>query len=95
MMNGIETWLPSIVVAIITGLFAYLGIARTVKAQHDSTVLELKAEQKKQAALVEQKFESIQADIKRLEDKQDKHNAVIERTYKLEQKVDDLEKRIA
>lgn len=32
--------------------------------------------------------------IEQLEKKQDKHNQVIERTYKLEQKVDDLEKRI-
>lgn len=30
--------------------------------------------------------------LKSLEDKVDKHNQVIERTYKLEQKVDDLEK---
>ena len=32
--------------------------------------------------------------IEQLEKKQDKHNEVIERTYKLEQKVDDLEKRV-
>ena len=33
--------------------------------------------------------------LKQLETKVDKHNQVIERTYKLEQKVDDIEKRIA
>ena len=32
--------------------------------------------------------------IEQLEKKQDKHNEVIERTYKLEQQVTDLEKRI-
>ena len=32
--------------------------------------------------------------LEQLEKKQDKHNNLIERTYKLEQKVDDLEKRI-
>ena len=31
--------------------------------------------------------------IKMLEEKVDKHNNVIERTYKLEQKVEDLEKK--
>jgi len=31
--------------------------------------------------------------IEQLEKKVDKHNQVIERTYKLEQRVDDLEKR--
>ena len=32
--------------------------------------------------------------IDQLEKKVDKHNNVIERTYKLEQKVDDLEKKV-
>lgn len=93
-MGGAATWLPSIVAALITGFFAYLGVVRTAKAQHDQTLLEVKAEQEKQSALINQKFEGIKADINRLEAKQDKHNAVIERTFKLEQKVEDLEKRI-
>lgn len=32
--------------------------------------------------------------LDQLEKKQDKHNNLIERTYKLEQKVEDMEKRI-
>ena len=32
--------------------------------------------------------------VEQLEKKVDKHNQVIERTFKLEQKVDDLEKRV-
>ena len=32
--------------------------------------------------------------LEQLEKKVDKHNQVIERTYKLEQKVDDLEKKV-
>lgn len=93
-MEGLATWLPSILAALITGLFAYLGVVRTAKVQHDATIAEVKSEQEKQAALIDQKFESFKADLKRLEVKQDKHNAVIERTFKLEQKVEDLEKRI-
>ena len=46
------------------------------------------------AGAVWQELKAIRKDIARLEEKQDKHNAVIERTYKLEQKVEDLEKRI-
>ena len=41
---------------------------------------------RKNAALMEYR-------LKQLEDKVDKHNQVIERTYKLEQRVDDLEKK--
>lgn len=32
--------------------------------------------------------------IEQLEKKVDKHNSVVERTYKLEQKVEDLEKKV-
>ena len=42
---------------------------------------------RKQTALVTYRLEQ-------LEKKQDKHNNLIERQFKLEQKVDDLEKRI-
>lgn len=42
---------------------------------------------RKQSALVAYRIEQ-------LEKKQDKHNNLIERTYKLEQHVEDLEKRI-
>ena len=41
---------------------------------------------RKSAALMEYR-------IQQLENKVDRHNQVIERTYKLEQRVDDLEKR--
>lgn len=82
-MQGAATWLPSILAALITGLFAYLGVVKTSKASYNQTLFEVKAE-----------IKTVKADIKRLEEKQDKHNAVIERTYKLEQKVEDLEKRI-
>ena len=42
---------------------------------------------RKQTALIAYRIEE-------LEKKQDKHNCIIERTYKLEQHVEDLEKRI-
>ena len=87
-------WIASIIVAVITGFFSYLGVIEATKKAHDQTINELKSEQVKQSLLVEAQINSIKSDIKRLETKQDKHNAVIERTYKLEQKVDDLEKRV-
>lgn len=76
-------WMEPILVALITGAFSYLGVSRTVKASNDKTLAEIKAE-----------INGIKKDVSRLETKQDKHNAVIERTYKLEQRVDDLEKRM-
>ena len=82
-MDAIMAWMAPILVALITGGFSYLGVSRTVKASYDKTLTEIKIE-----------INGIKKDVARLETKQDKHNAVIERTYKLEQQVKDLEKRI-
>ena len=83
-------WMVPIVVALITGGFSYLGVSHASKAAHDDA----KIEQEKQLLVISQQIDEIKKDIIRLEEKQDKHNAVIERTYKLEQQVNDLEKRI-
>ena len=89
-MTDISTWLVPIGVAIITGGSSFLGVYLSVKASHDQIITDLKAEQSKTAMQID----GIKKDIIRLEEKQDKHNAVIERTFKLEQKVEDMEKRI-
>lgn len=90
----VMTWFAPIVVAIVGGFFSYLGVARTSKTAHDRTIYEIKTEQEKQSLIIEQQINEIKADIGRLEAKQDKHNEVIERTFKLEQKVEDMEKQI-
>lgn len=84
------TWAVPILVALITGGFSYLGVAKTVKASNNK----MQTEQAQQIAIIGQQINGIKEDVKRIEQKQDKHNAVIERTYKLEQQVADLEKRI-
>lgn len=83
-------WVVPIVVALITGSFSYLGVSHASKAAHDAA----RIEQEKQLLVISQQIDEIKKDVRRLEEKQDKHNAVIERTFKLEQQVDDLEKRI-
>lgn len=70
-------WVTPVLVALISGTFAYLGANATVKVA---------------IAKLQTQIEAINSNIKRLEDKQDKHNNLIERTYKLEQKVEDLTK---
>lgn len=92
-----EIWITlfsSILVAIIGGVFSYLGVSQTAKASHDASMIEIKMEQEKQTTKINEQINSIKEDISRLETKQDKHNSIIERTFKLEQQVDDLEKRI-
>ena len=86
----IMEWAVPIVVALITGVFSYLGVSHASKAAHDAA----KIEQEKQLLVISQQIDEIKKDIVRLEQKQDRHNAVIERTYKLEQQVADMEKRI-
>ena len=90
-MGQVMTWAVPILVALITGGFSYLGVAKTVKASN----AKMQLEQEKQILLIGQQINGIKEDVRRLEVKQDKHNGVIERTYKLEQKVDDIEKRLS
>lgn len=89
-MTDLSTWLVPIGVAVISGGFSFLGVYLSVKSSHDQIISDIKTEQGK----FTMQIEGIKKDIIRLEEKQDKHNAVIERTFKLEQKVDDMEKRI-
>lgn len=63
----------SIVVALITGGLSFIGIIYTSKQQHSITIEEVKNE----VALIKN-------DIKSLEEKQDKHNSLIERVYNIE-----------
>lgn len=87
-------FLSSVLVALIGGIFSYMGVSRTAKATLDRSMFEIKIEQEKQSAMVHEQINSIKDDIVRLEAKQDKHNSIIERTFRLEQQVDDMEKRM-
>lgn len=91
-MSDLLTWLVPVIVATITGGFSYLGVRRSVKSSHEQMLQDLKNNQATFAINTEHQINAIKEDIQRLEAKQDKHNAVIERTFKLEQKVEDLEK---
>lgn len=93
-MGSVMTWLAPIIVAVIGGFFSYLGVAKTATATFDKSIAEIRLNLENQIAVIKQQITGIKEDIERLEKKQDKHNSLIERTFKLEQKVDDLEKRI-
>ena len=83
----------SVLVALIGGLFSYFGVVRSSKSSHDLTISEIKSEQEKQRSVIELKIEDIKGDIQRLEVKQDKHNGLVERMCRVEQRLDDLEKK--
>lgn len=63
----------SIIVALIIGGLSLLGTIYTSKQQHSITIEEVKNE-----------VSLIKKDIKDLEEKQDKHNSLIERVYDIE-----------
>lgn len=63
----------SIIVALIIGGLSLLGTIYTSKQQHSITIDEVKNE-----------VSLIKKDIKNLEEKQDKHNSLIERVYDIE-----------
>lgn len=51
-----------------------------------------RSENAKAIAVIQNEINNIKADINRLEKKQDKHNNLMERVFKLEQKVEDIKK---
>ena len=59
--------------SIITGGLTLIGVIYTTRKQHDITTEEIKSE-----------IQLIKKDINILEEKQDKHNQIIERVYQLE-----------
>lgn len=59
--------------SIITGGLTLIGVIYTTRKQHDITTEEIKSE-----------IQMIKKDINILEEKQDKHNQIIERVYQLE-----------
>ena len=75
-------FLLPIITSVITGGLTLIGVIYTSHKQHDFTVEEIKGE-----------IRMIKKDIKDLEEKQDKHNAVIERVYELEKVAEVLEER--
>lgn len=93
-MADLMSWAVPVLVALITGGFSYLGVSRTVKVAHDQSMTDVRIAQEKQLLVIENQIEGIKKDLQRLEEKQDKHNVVIERTFKLEQQMADMEKRI-
>ena len=90
-----ETML-ALITSVLTGGLTLIGVIYTNRKQHDFTLEEIKNE-----------VRLVKKDIKSLEEKQDKHNEVIERVYQLEaatnllelrqkvadNRIDDLEKK--
>ena len=90
-----ETML-ALLTSVLTGGLTLIGVIYTNRKQHDFTLEEIKSE-----------VRLVKKDIKSLEEKQDKHNEVIERVYQLEaatnllelrqkvadNRIDDLEKK--
>ena len=72
-----------IIVALITSTLSLAGVVITSYFSGKKTAVKIK----EQADLTRYR-------IDQLEKKQDKHNSLIERMYKLEQRVDDLEHNI-
>lgn len=71
---------------IIVALISLVGIIITALATYGVS----KSENAKTIAVVQNEIKNIKDDIGRLEKKQDKHNNLMERVFKLEQKIEDM-----
>lgn len=72
----------ALLTSFITGGLTLIGVVYTTRKQHDFTLEEIKSE-----------VRLVKKDIQSLEEKQDKHNEVIERVYQLETMAEVLEER--
>lgn len=77
----------AIIVAIITGVFTFSGVVYSSKKQYDSKYASSVQDIKSQILSLKSDISCIQKDIKSLEEKQDKHNSVIERMYAAEKSI--------
>lgn len=76
-------WAP-IIVAIIAAVGSVLGVVLTNSKSNRDFDAKLDKSQAVFEAHVTEQIESVKADVRRLEAKQDKHNGLIEKTYALE-----------
>ena len=74
----------TVIVALITAAGGIIGVILTNNKSNREISLKLDKNQAVFEAHVNDKMESIKADVHRLEQKQDKYNNVIERTFALE-----------
>ena len=93
----------SIIVALITAGVSLVGTIITVLVTNHKTVaamdkrseladVQINAKIDQLKAVNEEKFAEIKTEFARVEAKMDKHNQLIERTYRLEEKVEALER---
>lgn len=96
----------AVLVALITGGMSVIGTVITVLVSNHRTVqamdkrseiadVEINAKLEKLQAVNTEKFAEIKTEFSRVEAKMDKHNQLMERTYRLEEKVAALERRPA
>ena len=99
----------SIIVAIVTGLLAFAGTVLTVWGTLRKSAKEAATQREKNAADQKAQNDLILYRLEELEKKQDKHNQLIERVYRLEEdskvqeekikvanhRIEDIERKIA
>ena len=84
----------AIIVAIIGAIFTFAGVVLTTWASLRKANREATAQREKAAADSKAQTDLILYRIDELEKKQDKHNEVIERTFRLEERIELHEEKI-
>lgn len=75
--------MEALIVALVTGGFSVLAVVITVRASSNKMQADLQADLAKHEAVTEEKIDNLTKQV-------EKHNGVIERTFKLEQKASNL-----
>lgn len=81
----------SVLVAVITGSIALIGTIITVMTTNRATLAALSEQSKISDEKINGEIKGIKIKIDDLSDRVEKHNQIVERTYKLESRVSVLE----
>ena len=81
----------SVLVAVITGSIALIGTIITVMATNRATLAALSEQSKISDEKINGEIKAIKIKIDDLSERVEKHNQIVERTYKLESRVSVLE----
>ena len=81
----------SVLVALITGGLSLIGVILTVYKSNQQLFAKLDKQSELSDAKLETEIRVIKTEIDNLADKVSKHNNLVERTYKLEGRMDEAE----
>ena len=93
MFLGVNTMSESIIVALITGVLALIGVIYSTRRSNHEVLSKIERSSELSDEKLRGEINVVKADIHTLSDRVEKHNQMMERTYALERRMDVQEEK--